>query len=99
MKFLEQSFGGSTDSQISNGCDSSSPVLLKKTISVDATHHEEVQRLREKLRQSEKVRCVFFSSSFCIQPLTSLVRSPLSFILTQYHSSVSSKYDDKAVLR
>lgn len=61
MKFLEQSFGGSTDSQISNGCDSSSPVLLKKSMSADPTHLEEIQRLTEKLKQSEKVRHVVFS--------------------------------------
>ncbi|XP_065051624.1 RAS guanyl-releasing protein 2-A-like isoform X2 [Rhopilema esculentum] len=51
LKFMEQSFGGSTDSQISNG-ESSSPISLQKINLID---NDELQLLKSKLYDSEKV--------------------------------------------
>ena len=51
MKFLEQSFGGSTDSQLSNG-GPGSPVSLKK---VNSLENDEVESLKCKLLKSEQV--------------------------------------------
>ena len=51
MKFLEQSFGGSTDSQLSNG-GPGSPVSLKK---VNSLEDGEMESLRYKLLRSEQV--------------------------------------------
>jgi len=50
MKFLEQSFGGSTDSQLSNG-GPGSPVSLKK---VNSLENDEVESLKCKLLKSEQ---------------------------------------------
>ena len=51
MKFLEESFGGSTESQLSNG-GSLSPVSLTKVNSVE---NDEVGSLKDKLLRSEQV--------------------------------------------
>lgn len=52
MKYLEQSFGGSTESQLSNG-GSVSPVMLSKISSVE---NDETQDLKNKLIRSEQVK-------------------------------------------
>ena len=73
LKFMEQSFGGSTDSQISNG-ESSSPISLQKINAIDT---EELQLLKSKLYDSEKVCYVerFLSMTFILQSLTAMQQS------------------------
>ena len=54
IKFLEQSYGGSIDSQISNG-GSVSPVSFSKVNSVE---NDEAEGLRSKLFKSEQVNMI-----------------------------------------
>ena len=51
MKFLEQTFGGSTDSQLSNGVPGS-PVSFSKMSSVE---NDEIESLKCKLLRTERV--------------------------------------------